>query len=120
VAAADRSFAGGGEAAELLDVDVDELAGTLALVAVGRLRRLETAALAETDPLAPGRDVESARPSTSAISAAVIRSRRRAVIASIERSGVRWGIRFGAEERSSRPPSPSAASAEATCEPSAR
>ena len=39
--------------AELLDVDMDELARTAALVAVRRLRRLELRALAEPDPLQP-------------------------------------------------------------------
>jgi hypothetical protein len=39
--------------AELLDVDVDQLARPLALVAVGRLRRLESAAPAEADPRQP-------------------------------------------------------------------
>src|SRR5918995_36388 len=41
--------------AELLDVDVDELARTAALVAVRGLRRLETRALAKPDPLQPQR-----------------------------------------------------------------
>jgi hypothetical protein len=40
----------GADPAELLAVDVDELAGTLALVAVGRLERVERGELAEPDP----------------------------------------------------------------------
>jgi hypothetical protein len=51
--------------------------------------------------------VESATPSTSAISAAVIRSRRSASIASRRSDGRREGTRLGAELRSSRPTSPS-------------
>jgi hypothetical protein len=39
--AARHAMPGAPDAAELLDVDVDELAGMTALVAVGRLRRLE-------------------------------------------------------------------------------
>jgi hypothetical protein len=42
--------------AELLDVDVDELARVAAFVAVRRLDRLEPRALAEPDPLQPERD----------------------------------------------------------------
>jgi hypothetical protein len=38
---ASEAVAGPGDPAELLDVDVDELAGAAALVAVGRLRRLQ-------------------------------------------------------------------------------
>jgi hypothetical protein len=52
--------------------------------------------------------VESAIDSTSAISAAVIRSRRSLTIASTRRREVRCGIRSGADERSTRPASPSA------------
>jgi len=36
-------------AAELLDVDVDELTGLLALIAVGRLERLQPAAFPQPD-----------------------------------------------------------------------
>ena len=46
--------------------------------------------------------------STSAISAAVIRRRRSASIASSRSAGSRDGRRLGAELRSSRPASPSA------------
>ena len=67
------------DAAELLDVDVDQLAGPRALVAVGRLGRLQPRALAQPDPLqAPPRPSRAASPGTSAISAPVIRSRRSA------------------------------------------
>src|SRR5207244_12298891 len=40
---------------ERLDVDVDELAGMAALIAIGRLRRVEPGTLAESDPLEPTR-----------------------------------------------------------------
>jgi hypothetical protein len=41
---------------ELLDVDVDQLPGTLSLVAVGRLRWCQAASLAEADLPQPSRD----------------------------------------------------------------
>jgi hypothetical protein len=47
-------------------------------------------------------------PSNSAISAAVIRNRRSATIACSRSAGVRPGTRRGAEDRSTRPASPSA------------
>src|SRR5688500_2008135 len=43
-------MAGPQDAAELLDVDVDQLAGPLALVSVGRLERLQPGEPAEPDP----------------------------------------------------------------------
>ena len=51
--------------------------------------------------------VECAIPSVSAISAALKRSCRRARIASTRSGAVLVGLRLGAEERSSRPASPS-------------
>jgi len=51
--------------------------------------------------------VESGSSSTSAISAAVIRSRRSASIASTRCSGNREGLRLGREQRSSSRSSPS-------------
>jgi hypothetical protein len=51
--------------------------------------------------------VESGMRSTSAISAAVIRSRRSTSIARTRSADVRRGIRLGAEERSRRPFRPS-------------
>jgi hypothetical protein len=51
--------------------------------------------------------VESAGPSTSAICAAVILSRRSFSIASTSRAGSRFGLRLGRDERSHRPRSPS-------------
>jgi hypothetical protein len=50
--------------------------------------------------------VESGIESVSAISAALIRSRRRAAITARRRSSVRAGTERGAEERSSSPGSP--------------
>jgi len=38
------------DAAEFLDIDVHELAGPVTLVAVGRLARLQAAALPQPDP----------------------------------------------------------------------
>src|SRR5215211_2104583 len=57
---------------QLLDVDVDQLARPLALVAVGRLGRLEAAALAETDPRQPPGDRRERHPQDLGDSAAVI------------------------------------------------
>ena len=50
------------DAAELLDVEVHELTGPPALVAVGRLGRLEPGALAEPDPLEHRRDGRARHP----------------------------------------------------------
>jgi hypothetical protein len=50
--------------------------------------------------------VESAIPSSSAISGPVNRNRRNAAIASIRRSSVRFATRSGAELRSNKPLSP--------------
>jgi hypothetical protein len=52
--------------------------------------------------------VDSAIARQNAISAPVIRSLRNRTITSTSSSGVRCGIDFGAEERSSSPASPSA------------
>jgi hypothetical protein len=50
------AVAGPADAAELLHVDVDELAGTLLLIAVRRLERLQPPQLAEPDPGQDPRD----------------------------------------------------------------
>src|SRR5690606_31064422 len=55
-APAERPLARRPEAAEPFDVDVDELAGELALIAAGRLGSPEAAALAEAEPPKPKRD----------------------------------------------------------------
>ena len=93
-------------APELLDVDVHELTGTLALITVWFewLQRLRfpspiRSSTAET--------VEIGIASRSPISAAVIRTRRSAAIAATYSSLVRAGTRCGAEERSSSPGMPS-------------
>src|SRR5207253_8877175 len=54
--ATEHAMAGTTHPPELFDVDVDELARMAALVAVERLGRLETRALAKPDPLQPQRD----------------------------------------------------------------
>src|SRR5207237_8116767 len=99
---------GHSEAAEPFDVDVHELARAAALVAVGRLGRLESRALARPMRFSQRETVESARPSTSAISDAVMRTRRSVAIATTSESGVRLGVRLGREERSRSARSPSA------------
>ena len=90
-----------------------------ALVAVGRLGRLQPRALARPIRFSHSETVESARPSTSAISAAVIRTRRSLSIASTRRCGSRVGLRRGREERSCRATRPRD-SARPTCGRSAR
>ena len=78
------------------------------LIAVRRLGRLEPTELAEPDPAQHRRTPSRApSPTSSAISAAVIRNLRSATIASTRSAGVRCGTRFGADERSTSPASPS-------------
>jgi hypothetical protein len=101
-------MAGTVEAGELLDVDVQELAGACALIALGRLQRLEPRALASPIRFRIAETIESGVRRASAISAAVIRSRRSSSIARTRSAGVRRGIRLGGKERSRRPWHPSA------------
>jgi hypothetical protein len=102
------AMAGAQDSAELLDVDVDELARAPALVAVRRLGRLELRRLPSPTRLRTAETVDRAMASASAIWAAVIRRRRRRTISVTRSAGVLCGIRCGAEERSSSPGSPSA------------
>jgi hypothetical protein len=95
------------DAPKLLDVDVHELTGTLALVTVGRLERLQTATFPSPIRKSTAETVESGIPSSSLISAALMRTRRSAAIAVTRSSLVRPGTRYGAEERSSSPGKPS-------------
>ena len=101
------AFAGAAlDPAELLDVDVDELARTLMLVA-DRLLEPEPAQPTQPEPVRIPDTVESAIPSVSAISAAVKRNRRSFTITSTRSSAVRFATRLGAEERSASPRPPS-------------
>jgi hypothetical protein len=50
------------DSTELLDVDVDQLAGALSLVAIRRFGRLEPAALPKADPQEHGRDGRKCHP----------------------------------------------------------
>jgi hypothetical protein len=90
------------DAPKLLDVDVDQLARALAFVALGRLEP-EAAELAHPDPGQDPRDVETGRPSNSAISGPVKRTLRDAAITPIACSSVRLATVCGAELRSNRP-----------------
>ncbi|HEX9381188.1 MAG TPA: hypothetical protein VF891_06790 [Gaiellaceae bacterium] len=95
------------EAAKLFDVDMDELARSRALVAVGgsngsRRERFPSPIRRKT-----AETVESGIRKISAISAAVIRSRRSNSITRTRSGGVRRATRRGAEERSTRPALPS-------------
>jgi hypothetical protein len=105
---ADDAMAGAEDAAQLLDVEVQQPAGPGVLVAVGRLGQVESAELAQLGRRSTADTVESAIDKSSAISGAVIPNRRSATIASTRSAGVRCSTRFGADERSSRPASPSA------------
>src|SRR3954447_13172422 len=93
--------------AELLDVDVQQLAGVTALIAVRRLRCLQPSLPSPTRSRI-AETVESAIARQNAISAPVIRSRRSNTMTSTSSSGVRCGIDRGADERSNSPASPSA------------
>jgi hypothetical protein len=95
------------DAPELLDVDVHELAGVAALVAIGRLRCLQARSFAKPIRFNHSDTVESESDSTSAISAAVIRSLRSEPIAWTFAGGNCRGERSGREERSSKPSAPS-------------
>ena len=99
-------MAGPQDAAELLDVDADQLAGPLALVAVGRLGRRHPGELAEPDAgqdrLHRGeRHAEALGDLQAGHSQTAQRRDRRDPIL---RSGV--GGRFGAEARSTSPTPP--------------
>src|SRR5450755_201350 len=76
---------------QLLDVDMDQLTRSLALVAHRGLQA-DTPELAHPDPRKDPETVESAMPSTSAISGPVNRNRRSAAIASTRCGLVRCGI----------------------------
>jgi hypothetical protein len=94
------------EPTELLDADVDQLTGSLALVA---LRGLEPKPAELAHPAGPVRipeTVESAIQSDSAISASVNRNRLSAAISSARRSCVRLATTVGSEQRSRSPADP--------------
>jgi hypothetical protein len=95
------------DAAELLDVDVQQLAGVAALVAIGRLGGSSRPSLPSPTLPSTAETVGSAIAKQKAISAPVIRNRRKTTITSTRSSLVRCGIEEGADERSSNPASPS-------------
>src|SRR4051794_39087219 len=115
------SRAAAADPGELFDVEMDELVGGGFLMSRGtgagggarawrwggsggsRRERLPSPIR-----LSAADTVESAIPSTSAISAPVIRNCRRLSIALTRSGAVRCGIRFGADDRSNRPALPSA------------
>jgi hypothetical protein len=92
--------------AQLLDVEVDELARTLALVAVSGSGGSSRDSLPSPIRLSQPDTVESAIERHSAISADVIRSRRSASLAATRSAANRAGLLRGAELRSNRPSSP--------------
>jgi hypothetical protein len=94
------------DATKLLDVDVDELARARTLVATRGLEA-EPARRPSPSRVRIPETVERAIASVSAISAALMRSCRSATIACTRSARVRLATLFGAEERSSRPRSPS-------------
>jgi hypothetical protein len=85
---------------------VDELAGMAALVAVGGSSGSSRDRLRSPIRFSQRETVESGSSSTSAISAAVIRSLRSRSIASTRACGSRRGERRGREQRSSNSRSP--------------
>jgi hypothetical protein len=95
------------DASQLLDVDVHQLAGPAPLIAILRLDRVQPAELAKPYRLSTACTVESGTPSIQLISAPVSRTRRSAAIASTRSGGVLCGTLRGADERSSRPATPS-------------
>jgi hypothetical protein len=100
------SFAGAAlDPPELFDVDMDQLAGPLALVALGR-RQTQAPELAHPAALEHRPTVDSGNPSSSASSGPENRSRRSAQIAATVCASVRLATTCGAEERSSRPGGP--------------
>jgi hypothetical protein len=101
-------MAGSVDPRQLLDVDMDELAGMAALVAVGRLGSSSRLSLPSPMRRSTTDTVESGIRSAWLISAAVNRSRRRIAIASTRSPLVAWGERQGRDERSTSPASPSA------------
>ena len=100
-------MAGSVEAAELLDVDVDQLAGAIPLVAADRLGGLERCDAIETE--APENAADGGRRDVpAAICLPVQRWRRRASTFSTMATYVGRYRRCGREERSLRPSTPSA------------
>jgi hypothetical protein len=95
------------DAPELLDVDMDQLAGPLALIALGRLEPRRPSVPIPIRVRVPD-TVDSGMAGVSAISGPVSRNRRSAAIASTRRSQVRLATVAGAEDRSSSPNSRSA------------
>jgi hypothetical protein len=93
--------------AELLDVDVDQLAGPVALVALWRLDP-DPAELAHPDPGEDARDGRERHPERLCDLRAREAQPPRAAIASTRRSSVRFATDRGADDRSSSPSSPSA------------
>ena len=98
-AAAGDAVPGTGDLAELLGIDVHDLAGTLALVAHDRRGRIEPLEAAEAEAAQDAPTVESGRPRRRAITGEVSLCRRSASITATCSDGSRrW--RAGAELRS--------------------
>ncbi len=94
------------ESGQLFDVDVQQLARSLALVAVCRLGRSSRLSRPNPIRLSTACTVLSGIRSVRLISAPVNRKRRSAMIASTRSAAVLPATRFGADERSSKPASP--------------
>ena len=92
--------------AQLLDVDVDQLARPLALIAAGWLEAEPAAG--PPDPESTADTVDKGIPITSAISAPVIRNRRRDAIASTRSSTGAMGTEAVPKNDPGAPRSPSA------------
>ena len=96
------------EAAELLDVDVDQFAGVLALVAADRFSRLQCGEPVEAESFEDAAEVAADTPVSAAICLPVQRWRRKASTCAITASGVGRLSRRGRDERSCSPATPSA------------
>jgi hypothetical protein len=95
------------DAAQLLDVDMDQLTRKATLIAVRRLAGQQPRSFPNPIRFSQSETVESGKPSTSPISAAVIHNRRRRSIAATSRGDTLVGLQRGREERSNNSASPS-------------
>ena len=96
------------ELAELLDVDVDDLAGRGAFIAADRLGRLSADSRLRPRRLRRRLTVAAETPTSAAISLPVWRCRRKASTLSQAAGPVWLGDERGREERSIKPAGPSA------------
>src|SRR5215469_15856270 len=107
-AASGYAVAHAAETAELLNIEMDDLAWFLALVAWMWLLQLEAREPAEAATFENARDAGSGVPISAAMCSWVRRSRRKCSTASAMASGIWLGDERGLEDRSRNPSTPSA------------